>query len=102
MPIRLRLALWYGGFSLAVIAVLAVVALAVHVRAQYQGVDELLVAEIADYQQALRLHGASEPLPPFHGRVLARLYGADHGPLGASPTPGGPPPLMLAEALDAH
>lgn len=102
MPIRLRLALWYGGLSLAVIAVLTVVALAVHVRAQYRGVDELLVAEIAAYQQALRLHGASEPLPPFHGRVLARLYGADQGPLRASPTSGGSPPLTLIEALAAH
>lgn len=99
MPLRLRLALWYGGLAGLVAVVVSLLAYAVHSRAHYDDVDRRLV--VAAEHVAEEYAAASTPqersalfAAPVEPDVAARVYDADGQLLAAGPT------AVLAPALD--
>ena len=82
MPLRLRLALWYGGLAGLVDVLVSLFAYAVHSRAHYDDVDRRLVA--AAEHVAEEFAAASTPherialfAVPVAPDVAARVYDAD-------------------------
>lgn len=82
MPLRLRLALWYGGLAGLVAVVVSLLAYAVHSRAHYDDVDRRLV--VAAEHVAEEYAADSTPqersalfAAPVEPDVAARVYDAE-------------------------
>ena len=106
MPIRLRLALWYGGLTGVIVLICCLITYAVHTRAHYDDVDRVLTGT--------SLHVADEflaaPTPaeamavvavPVSPDVAMRIYGVDGRVLADSPNDGRMPAVDPV-ALRAH
>ena len=99
MPLRLRLALWYGGLTGLVVLLVTGLTYALHTRAHYDDLDRLLVAAL-DHVAAEAQPGATadqlarlleDPVAPD---VVIRVYDADGRIVQA------PPNAALAPAID--
>ena len=89
MPLRLRLALWYGGLTGLVVLLVSLLAYAEHTREHYDDVDRSLVGAVehvagreADTAIAHGDIGAALAVPVEPGIAL-RAYGQDPNVLTA-------------------
>ncbi|HJQ27756.1 MAG TPA: hypothetical protein VJ827_00325 [Rubrobacter sp.] len=74
MPVRLRLALWYGALTGLVVVLVCLVVYAVHTRAHYDDLDRLLAST---------------------GKHVAEEYAAASGPAARAETLSTPMPVGL-------
>lgn len=103
MSLRLRLALWFGALTATAVLVIGVSTYAIHSRAHYDDLDQMLVAaaQHADSENVgalsgLQLEGAlAVPLSP---EISTRIYGPN-GILGQSPNAAGAPELNPSGVL---
>ena len=103
MSLGLRLALWYGALTVAVVLLIGVSTYGLHSRAHYDDLDQMLVGAA---QHADSEHMGSLPASqldqvlaiPASPEVSTLVYGAD-GVLARSPNASGAPELNPAQVI---
>jgi two-component system OmpR family sensor kinase len=87
MPIRIRLALWFGGLVSVVLALVSVTAYAIHTRAHYDDMDRDLIhaAEHVVVEYPTSTGGASGWVTPLAPDIIARVSDANGALAAASP-----------------
>lgn len=101
MSLRLRLALWYGGLTGVVLALVSIMSYAIHTRAHYDDLDRVMVQATehvaGEYRSAPTTDHLQEMLTnPVAPDVVMRAYDANGALLPASPA------TAPAPAIDPH
>ena len=85
MPIRLRLAVWYGTLTALTLLVASLLSYAYHAHGHYDDLDRVLVQNVGHaVSEASHLGRGQFPLGGGDLEVVIRLYGPRAQPLGAS------------------
>jgi two-component system, OmpR family, sensor kinase len=104
VSLRLRLALWYGGLTGVAIAVVCLLAYAIHSRAHYDDLDSMLTnaaEHIADEYvlAATPAERAARMATSISAGLLVRVYGTDKMVVAESPGAAVLPPVDPTDVL---